>query len=97
MGPFLMSRRSLIAAASAYAVLQASFPLGRASAADLRVRENIEQFSQDPQKVAALRAAVKRMKDRSAANENDPLGWYYWSAVHGTTKEVPQSLGAVYE
>jgi hypothetical protein len=45
-----------------------------------RVRQNIKQFAQDAQKVAALRAGVGKMKARTQADRDDPLGWYYWSA-----------------
>lgn len=92
----LISRRQLLAAASAYAVLQATSPLSRANADTIRVRENVTKFAQSPQKVAALRAAVKRMKDRTKANKDDPLGWYYWSAAHGTNDTVPSNLRPVY-
>src|SRR5438309_570349 len=62
----------------------------------VRVRQNINDFVKDPQKVAALRAAVGKMKARTALNRDDPLGWYYWSAVHGTTDPVPAGLQNVY-
>src|ERR1700745_1854701 len=61
----------------------------------VRIRQNIQTFMQDPQKVAALRAGVAKMKARSQANQDDPLGWYYWSAVHGTTAN-PGNLQNVY-
>jgi len=61
----------------------------------VRTRQNIQAFSQDPQKVAALRAGVGKMKARTQANRDDPLGWYYWSAVHGTTDD-PGNLGNTY-
>ncbi|MDA9406528.1 tyrosinase family protein [Bradyrhizobium sp. CCBAU 45384] len=61
----------------------------------VRTRQNAKTFSQDPQKVAALRAGVGKMKARTKANQDDPLGWYYWSAVHGTTDD-PGSLGKIY-
>jgi tyrosinase len=67
-----------------------------AQAAPARVRQNVKQFAQDSQKVAALRAGVGKMKARSKANQDDPLGWYYWSAVHGTKDPVPAALQAVY-
>jgi tyrosinase len=96
MPTFVLSRRQLMASAYAFSVLQATLPLTRARAADVRLRENIQQFSQDPQKVAALRAAVKNMKEKSAANHDDPLGWYYWSASHGTDLDVPSNLENIY-
>ncbi|WP_439924446.1 hypothetical protein [Nitrobacter sp. JJSN] len=36
-----------------------------------------------------------KMKARTLANRDDPLGWYYWSAVHGTTDD-PGGLGGTY-
>jgi tyrosinase len=61
----------------------------------VRVRQNIQQFAQDPQKVAALRAGVGKMKARSQASRDDPLGWFYWAAVHGTPDD-PGSLQDIY-
>lgn len=66
-----------------------------AQPAPVRIRQNIQNFVKDPQKVAALRAGVAKMKARSQANQDDPLGWYYWSAVHGTTAN-PGNLQNVY-
>lgn len=67
-----------------------------AQAGPVRVRQNIERFAQDPQKVKALRDGVGKMKERSRANRDDPRGWDYWSAVHGTNDPVPNPLKGIY-
>ena len=77
-----ISRRQLIAFTSAYAVFQSQLPIPwpRAETATARVRENIRVFAEDPEKVTALRLAIKTMKEKSANNKHDPLGWDYITA-----------------
>lgn len=93
-----LSRRDILAYGSMLglpgAVLDAAEALAQTGA--VRTRENITTFATDGNKVAALRAAVNKMKTRSSTDENDPLGWYYWSAVHGTDKPVPSDLTNIY-
>jgi tyrosinase len=93
-----ISRRQLIAFTSAYAVFQSQLPIPwpRAETATGRVRENIRVFAEDPEKVTALRLAIKTMKEKSANNKHDPLGWDYWAAVHGTDEAVPPNLESIY-
>ena len=93
-----VSRRQFIAGASAYGFLQTTLSTVRVKAegATPRIRENIQQFSKDDAKVAALRLAVGSMKERSAKTKHDPLGWHYWSAVHGTKEDIPPDLDKIY-
>jgi tyrosinase len=94
----LKSRRAFLTCASAFGLSGAvqGFATALAQSGTVRVREDITVFAKDPNKVAALRAAVGRMKARSAANQDDPLGWYYWSAIHGTDQDVPPALKGIY-
>src|SRR5947209_19067016 len=92
-----ISRRALLTFATLMGLPEPLFQITDALAqpGPVRVRQNIKQFGQDSQKVAALRAAVGKMKARSNADRDDPLGWYYWSAVHGTTDD-PGNMQAIY-
>jgi tyrosinase len=84
-----LSRRTLLSIAVRMGLSSRILPLvATAQAQPLRVRENIETFAANAGKVRALRAAVGRMKTRSAANRHDPLSWDYWAAIHGTTARV---------
>jgi hypothetical protein len=51
---------------------------------------SVDDSQQDPQ------TGVGRMKARSLVDQDDALGWYYWSVVHGTTDHVPEALQGVY-
>lgn len=92
----MITRRALLTCAAALGLPQILRETAvSAQTGTMRVRQNIRDFSQDTQKVAALRAGVATMKARTKANRDDPLGWYYWSAVHGTTDD-PGNLGNLY-
>jgi tyrosinase len=91
-----VTRRALLSYAALIGLPQVVIrTAAEAQTGTVRMRQNIQAFSQDPQKVAALRAGVGKMKARAQANPDDPLGWYYWSAVHGTLDD-PGSLSKVY-
>jgi tyrosinase len=81
-----VSRRFLFRAAACLGLSSRLFSLfeDAAAANPVRLRQNIKIFAEDPGKVRALRGAVRRMKERSAANRHDPFGWSYWAASHGT-------------
>ena len=91
-----ITRRHLLAYAAVISAPGTLVDIAIAQVGPVRTRESITLFAQDANKVAALRAAVAKMKARSVADENDPFGWYYWSAVHGTDKTVPVDLKDVY-
>lgn len=72
----------------------AALPFKPAWAQGLRRREDYRVSSAFNR--TAFRSAVQAMKDRSAVSKDDPKGWYYWSAVHGTVDAVPPALRNVY-
>ena len=92
------SRRDMLCLLACLAVSQ-YLSARKASAeavAAVRIRENITEFIKDTRKVEALRAGVRRMKERSRANRHDPLGWSYWAAIHWTSEAVPGELQGIY-
>ena len=48
-------------------------------------RMPLDEFVQDPKKVAALRFAVQEMKKRKPS---DPLSWFYQAAIHGVSPDT---------
>jgi tyrosinase len=94
-----ISRRAVLSYATLLGFPQVLIDMAAslAQAGPVRVRQNIDQFAQDSQKVAALRGGVGKMKARSQTNRDDPLGWYYWSAVHGTTDAIPNAMKGIYQ
>jgi len=73
---FTPSRRSFVEGTT---VIAGAAALGLASPSVFgqtpRIRMDIVTFAQDPTRLANFEAAVQEMKDRSAADENDPRGW----------------------
>jgi tyrosinase len=61
-----------------------------------RVRENFNTFATNPTKLAALKNGITVMQNRSAMNQDDPTGWYYWASSHGTDNPVPKALLGIY-
>jgi tyrosinase len=98
-GDYLMTptRRDFMTLAAAFGLSEiVSAYFANAQTGTIRVRENIQTFALDQNKINALRLAVKTMKDRSAKRPNDPKGWTYWASSHGTTSTVPSSLQDIY-
>jgi hypothetical protein len=91
-----ITRRDLLAYAAAIGVPGSLIDLAFAQAGTPRIRQNITVFEQDAAKVAALRAAIGKMKARSLVNADDPLGYDYWASVHGTDKAKPVNLQNIY-
>ncbi len=92
-----LTRREMLAFAAAFGVSETVFPqIALSQTGPVRVRQDIRTFAADADRVAALRAGVGKMKQRSAASRNDPRGWTYWAASHGTTDAIPATLRAVY-
>ena len=92
----LTTCREFISLAAAVGLSVALAPLAFAQPAAIRVRQNINTFRQDQSKVDALRLAVRTMKQRSAAQPNDAMGWNYWASSHGTPDPVPAALRNIY-
>ncbi len=90
-----ISRRILLAGATTLG-LPSTFFNNAMAAGPVRIRQGIVAFAQSADKVKAFRAAVDKMKKRSTANPDDPLGWSYWASVHGTDKVIPNGLQSVY-
>ena len=80
---FAPSRRSFVGGTTAIAGAAA---LGLAAPSVFgqtpRTRMDIVTFAQDATRLANFEAAVQEMKDRSAADENDPKGWLTVANTH---------------
>ena len=87
----LLTRRRLLSHVARLGLAPALIPLLETAALGQitrgRVRQNIAVFARSSANVAALRAGVKRMQQRSRANADDPLGWTYWANIHGTDRD----------
>lgn len=81
---------AMLSAGAAALALDISPAFGQA----VRVRQDITALS--AAHLASLKNGVSVMKTRSASNQNDPTGWYYWSAAHGTDMAVPPALASIY-
>jgi hypothetical protein len=87
---FAPSRRSFVGGTT---VIAGAAALGLASPSVFgqtpRIRMDIVTFAQDATRLANFEAAVKEMKDRSAADENDPKGWLGVANTHRDFCTIP--------
>ncbi|HVG23284.1 MAG TPA: tyrosinase family protein [Thermoanaerobaculia bacterium] len=77
------------------AVLVALFVAGGASAQFTRI--SASEFAKDPAKVAALKRAVTRMKERNIKQQTTAdfrQSWIYWANTHGYFGTGPRSSGS---